>query len=195
MKLLATVCFLVLAVSPGVAQDVTEGPAGEPIQLPDRQDVCQYGFQDDQIGSGYTLNNNQQLGIQCPAAGCISGVGFYCEFIVTQGDLDVVIYDDGTEVFRYTIPSGTLVEGVNDIMFGQDVAVGGDACIMLCPVDSFYAVTGEDFTNGPFGNTYFSNDCMCSNPFTSVNLTIWAHLCGAVPVSETSWGTVRMMYQ
>ena len=197
-RLLATACFLALAAGPALAEHIKEGPAGEPVQLPDRQDVCQYGFQDDGVGWGSTLGLGQQLGIECAAPGCISGVGFFCEFLVTPGELDIVIYDDGTEVFRYTIPSGGVVAGINEFMFDDEVAIGGDACIMLCAVNDqngFWAVTGEDLTNGPFANTYWSNSCQCTNEFTGQNLTIWAHLCGAVPVDETTWGSVRAMYK
>ena len=55
MKTFAIVfCFLAIAAGPALAQyqDITEGFPQDPTYpiLPIREDVCQYGFQDDGIG-------------------------------------------------------------------------------------------------------------------------------------------------
>ena len=77
----------------------------------------------------------------------------------------------------------------------EDVNIAGDACIMLCPSEPFHCVTGEDLTNGPFANTYWSNSCECTNEMTSYNLTIWAVLCGATATEEATWGQLRTLYR
>jgi len=194
---IAIVC-LMLAAGPAFAEHITEGPAGDPIQLPmDREDYCQYGFQDDGVSGGSTLGLGQQLGIECAAPGCITAVGFFVEFLVTPGELDIVIRDDGVEVSRTTIPAGGVVEGVNEFDI-EDVNIAGDACIMLCAVDDnngYWSVTGEDMTNGPFGNTFWSNSCECTNEFVDYNLTIWAVICGATATEETTFGQIRALYR
>ena len=199
MKASIVIAFL-LAVTAGPAlaqyQHITEGPPGDPIYLPFRDEVCQYGFQDDGISWGSTLGLGQQLGIECPDAGCISAVGFYVEFIALPGELDIVVYDDGVEVSRTTLPSGAVVVGPNDFDI-VDVSIAGDACIMLCAVDDvngYWSVTGEDMTNGPFEHTYWSNSCTCET-VSGYNYTIWATTCGAVPTEQTSWGAIRTMYR
>jgi hypothetical protein len=196
-RILATAFLLSLAAS-GVALaegEITYGPAGDPIDLPVRQDVCQYGFNDESIGWGYTLGFGYSLGINCPDAGCISAIGFYVEFTVTDGSLDLVVLDDGAEVSRTTLPPGSVFPGVNEFDI-EDVAVSGDACIMLCPVGSFHCVTGEDFNSPPYGSSWQSQTCSCSGTnFLDQNFTIWAVLCGAVPTEQTSWGSIRTLYR
>ena len=165
---------LAIAMSPALADEpeITYGPAGsEPPQGP-QDDTCQYGFQDDLTGSGSSLYSSQQLGIFCESPGVIDKDGFYVEFVVVPGSLDIVIYDDGTLVSSEAV---SPVQGLNEFDIA-DVAVSGDACIMLCPT-TFNGVTGEDVTNGPFGNTFWSNVCECTNPMTNQNLWIWAPLC------------------
>ena len=200
MKALVAIAFL-LAFTAGPAlaqyQHISEGPPGGWIYLPLRDEVCQYGFQDDYIGGGATLGLGQQLGIECPDAGCISAVGFYCEFLFRPGDLDIVVYDDGVEVSRTTLVDGTILEGTNEFDI-EDVSIAGDACIMLCAVDDdngFGGVTGEDMTNGPWENCYFSNTCTCENMSSAWNYTIWAVLCGPVATDEMTWGSIRTMYR
>jgi hypothetical protein len=157
-----------------------------------RQDDCQYGFQDDGIGWGYTLGLGQQLGITCAGPICIDEVGFYVEFLVTGGTVDIVIYDNGSEVARQTVSPAA---GNNNFVLDSSVNVSGTACIMICPDGNYWSVLGEDLTNGPFGNSYFSSNCTCQTAFTDVNLTVWAHLCGVVPTESTSWGTLRSLYR
>ena len=204
MKTFAIVaCFLAIAAGPALAdlpQDISfdqtpDGPAD--IFLPIRDEVCQYGFQDDGVDWGSTLGLGQQLGIECPDAGCISAVGFFVEFLVVPGELDIVIRDDGVEVSRTTLASGAVVEGNNEFAI-DEVNIDGDACIMLCAVDDangYWSVTGEDMTNGPFENCYWSNTCECTNVSTSYNYTIWAVLCGPVATEQTTWGSLRTMYR
>lgn len=169
---------------------VTYGtPAGSP-ELPFRGDVCQYGFVDTAIGYGWTLWATQQLGITCASPGSITAVGFYIEFVVVPGSLDIVIYDNGVEVSRTAVAP---VQGVNEFAVGP-VGIAGDACIMLCPT-SFFGVSGEDYGSGPFGNTYWSTDCHCTTPFVDNNLTIWADTGDPVSVEPVTWGTVRALYR
>lgn len=182
MKGLAIIaCFLATAAGPALAQyqHISLGPPGGVIDLPIREGVCQYGFQDDGQGWGSTLGLGQQLGIVCPSAGCIDSVGFYVEFLVLDGELDIVIYDDDAEVSRTTIATGNVVQGINEFDI-DDVNIAGDACIMLCAVDDnmgYWSVTGEDLTNGPFQNCYWSSTCECTYESISYNYTIWAVLC------------------
>lgn len=200
MRLLATVFMLSVTLGgAALAADplVSFGPAGDPIELPTREDVCQYGFTDDTPGSGWTLGLGQQLGIKCLAPGCIGAVGFYVEFTVWPGELDIVIYDNTGEVSRTTLPPGAVVEGVNEFDI-DDVNINGDACIMLCAVNNangYWSVLGEDYTSPPYGNSYWSNDCTCQNAFTDNNLTMWAVLCGPTATESVSWGTIRTLYR
>ena len=202
MKTLAIVfCFLAIAAGPTLAQypDLSYGIPENPEypNLVPREDVCQYGFQDDGVGWGYTLGLGQQLGIECPEAGCIDRVGFWVEFLVVPGELDIVVYDDGVEVSRTTLANGAVVEGTNEFDI-DDVNIDGSACVMLCAVDDvagYWSVTGEDQTNGPFEHCYYSGTCTCENVDQYTNYTIWAVLCGAVPTEQTSWGTMRMLYR
>lgn len=184
---------LALAAGPGLADapHVTYGPAGYHAPQGPREDTCQYGFQDDQISSGSTLGMGQQLGIWCPSPGVIDKVGFYCEFVVVYGSLDIVIYDDGVQVGSETV---SPAQGLNEFDIA-DVTVLGDACIMLCPIGDFWAVTGEDLTNAPFGNTYWSNSCECTNEFTSQNLWIWAVTGAGTPVEYTTWGQIKALME
>lgn len=197
--LLATVCMLAVAAGAVYAEDphISYGTPGGDWVSPNREDVCQYGFQDDGIGWGSTLGLGQQLGISCPGAECIGAIGFYVEFLVVDGELDLVVLDNGVEVSRTTLPAGSVVEGANEFDI-DDVPIAGDACIMLCAVNDdngFWSVTGEDVTNGPFAGTYWSNECTCTTEFTGQNLTIWAVTCGATPTEEYSWGSIRTMYR
>lgn len=190
----AATALLLLAVCVGIAAaDAPQQSYGTPgvgyredPLVPDR---CQYGFQDDLPGQGWSLYYGQQLGIHCPGPITISGVGFYCEFIASAGNLDIVIYDGGTEVQRTSV---TPVAGENNFDL-PDIDVS-DACIMLCPT-TFDGVTGEDYSNSPFGNTYWSTTCGCSNPFTDNNLTIWADLGGTTPADPQTWGTLKLLYR
>jgi hypothetical protein len=193
LMLKTTTAFLLLVLWAGVAAadgpEQSFGPAGPGINLLGDPDRCQYGFQDDQLGSGWSLYSSQQLGIRCGGPISISGVGFYVEFAGIPGTLDIVIYDGATEVQRTAV-----IPQVGENNFDlPDIAVN-DACIMLCPT-SFDGVTGEDYTNGPFGNSYWSNSCGCSNSFPDNNLTIWAELGGATPVSSTTWGSLKTLYR
>jgi hypothetical protein len=198
--LLSVICMLGLLVGTAVAEEPhqTGGVPGPPWQGEDREDYCQYGFQDDMISSGWTLGLGQQLGIQCAGPVCIAQVGFYVEFTVWDGELDIVIHDNGVEVSRTTLPPGAVVAGQNQFPITPNVDVSGDACIMLCAVDDaagYWSVLGEDMTNGPFGNTFFSNECFCTNEFTDNNLTMWAVLCEPTPVEDSTWGRIRTMYR
>lgn len=190
--LLAIACVCLLGATSAMADGplISYGPEGD-SQTVYRPDACQYGFTDGGIGWGYTLGYGQSLGIHCPAAGCIGSVGGYFEGVFTPGQIDIIIYDNGVEVFRQAV---SPVAGVNDWDI-TDTAIGGDACIMFCPIGNFHGITGEDFSNPPFGHTYWSTDCTCQNEFTDIDLTIWAELCGAVPTEEISWGQVKSLYR
>ncbi|MDM7914084.1 MAG: hypothetical protein ACE15D_03745 [Candidatus Eisenbacteria bacterium] len=192
MKHIALVCLLCLIATAAFAEGprVSYGPPGDPVNLPDREDVCQYGYVDMQPGQGWSLYAGQQLGILCFAPGSISAVGFYVEFVSVPGNLDIVIYDGGTEVSRTSV---TPTTGDNEFDI-DDVAIAGDACIMLCPT-SFDGVTGEDINSAPYGNCFWSASCQCSNPFTDNNLTIWAVTGAPVATEQQSWGALRMLYR
>ena len=193
-RLLTALCIMGLAMSPVLAAGphMTTGTPGSPFHMEKMDGTCQYGFQDDYVGSGYTLGLGQALGISCPGPMTITGVGAYCEFIVTPGTCDVDIYDNGVLVQSTPV---SPVAGNNEWDV-PDIAISGNACIMLQPVDPFWAVTGEDATNGPFQNTYFgAYNTPCPNMFTNINLTIWAHFGGPVPVKTSTWGQIRMMYK
>ena len=188
---LVTLAFL---ASPVLADDphITYGPAGSEAPQGPREDTCQWGFQDDMTSSGSTLGMGQQLGIWCEAPGVIDKVGFYCEFVVVPGSLDIVIYDDGVMAGTETV---SPIEGLNEFDIA-DVSIAGDACIMLCPIGDFWAVTGEDLTNPPFAHTYWSNVCECTNEFTGQNLWIWAvHGGGGTPVESSTWGQIKALME
>lgn len=192
MRLLVTLALLAAVSGAALASDphMSYGPPGEPWSSQAREDVCQYGFQDDYVGSGFTLGLGQQLGIHCTGPMTIIRVGFYVEFLPTPGTVDIVILDGGTEVQR--TPCSPAV-GNNEFDI-PDIAVA-DPCIMLCPQGNFWGVTGEDATNGPFNqNCFWSNSCACSNLLYE-NLTIWAVYGGSVPNETTSWGQVRSLYR
>jgi hypothetical protein len=193
-RLIATVFMLSVTLGgTALAADplVSFGPPGDPIELPVREDVCQYGFTDDSPGSGWTLGLGQQLGIKCLAPGCISAVGFYIEFMVIPGQVDIVIYDNTGEVSRTTVAPAA---GINDFDI-DDVDIIGDACIMICPIGDYWSVLGEDYSSPPYGNSYWSNDCTCLNAFVDNNLTVWATLCGDTATESKSWGSIRSLYR
>ena len=192
-KLSTVLCLLSLVAGPVLAAEpqITVGPAGPGYHGTGTRNTCQFGFNDTNIGSGWTLGLGQQLGIQC-GGGIITSVGFYSEFVVQPGPMDVVI--NGTTVATFS----TEVPGVNTITLAQPYnACPGPACIMLCPQGNTWLVTGEDYNSAPYGNSYFSTNCTCQNAFTDNNLTIWANFddCGGTPTQETSWGQIRMMYR
>lgn len=187
--LLVCVGILVFA-SPVLANpEVSYGTVADPVVFEPRQDICQYGFVDGQPGSGWSLYYAQQLGITCPGPMCISEVGFWAEF-ATPGDLDIVIFDDGTEVSRTTVYAG---EGTNQYDIDDVTIAGAEACIMLCPT-TFNGVTGEDYNSAPYGNSYWSSDCECTTAFTDNNLTIWANIDDASPADSESWGSIKTLF-
>ncbi|MDM7914830.1 MAG: hypothetical protein ACE15D_00920 [Candidatus Eisenbacteria bacterium] len=191
MKLLVTLSVLALLASSAVAEPLMSyGPPGQ-FESGPRDGTCQYGYTDTAPGQGWTLGLGQQLGIMCQAPGAILAVGWYTEFLVIPGSLDIVVYDNGVEVSRTTVQP---VEGMNDFDI-DDVSISGDACIMLCPIGDFWAVTGEDYNSAPYGNTYWSTSCQCTTPFTDNNLTIWATTGEAVATQDNSWGQIRSMFR
>ncbi|MBD3236656.1 MAG: hypothetical protein GF330_08125 [Candidatus Eisenbacteria bacterium] len=190
MRALLIVCGILVCASPAFGDaEVSYGPAVDSPVYEQRQDICQYGFQDDQSGSGWTLSNSQQLGITCPGPMCITEVGFWVEFCI-EGNLDIVIYDDGVEVSRTSVYVG---EGENQFDIDDVTIAGAEACIMLCPT-TFNGVTGEDYTNGPFGDSYWSSDCECTNAFTDNNLMIWAYVDDASPADSETWGSLKTLF-
>jgi hypothetical protein len=154
--------------------------------------VCQHGFSDDQPGSGWTLGFGQQLGIRCASPGAILSVGFFVEFMVTPGTVDIVIYDNGVEVSRTNVAVAAAGDHQFDI---PDVPIGGDACIMLCGVGGFHCVTGEDYTSPPYGDSFFSNNCTCQTAFTDNNLVIYAATGEVTPTTPVTWGAIRNLYR
>lgn len=160
-------------------------------------DLCQHGFIDTFLGIGFALNASQQLGISCaaPFAGAqITNVGFFSEFWITPGDLDIVIYDAASteELSRTTvsIAGGSLVE----YEFPVTPTTVTNACVMLCPLGDTDGVTGEDSTTFPYEDTWFSSTCFCSSVLSTHDLTIWACWEAAVPVEGSTWGTVKALY-
>jgi hypothetical protein len=181
---------LMFGVALADGPQMTWGPGAVSGTLPARDDVCQYGFTDTQVGSGWTLSNQQQLGIVCQGPITINRVGFYVEFVAIPGSLDIVISDAGGEISRTAV---TPLAGTNE--FDVPASYGtGSVCIMLCPT-SFNGVTGEDYASPPYGNTYWSNACACTTPFGDDNLTIWAVSSGGTPVEETTWGALRSLFR
>ncbi len=195
-RIFAIVLLLGLVAGTALADGpkVTSGPAGHQTPLP-RADKCQYGFNDDYIGSGYTLGLGQQLGIQCFGPETITGIGYYSEFIVTPGYVTLTVLDNGSVVSQtqeYVTANGNLDWPITPV----NIAAGHTACIMLCPDNNYWAVTGEDNNSAPYGNSFWSSSCMCSNPFSVINLTIWADLGQAPnPVENMTWGHIRSLYR
>ena len=188
----AAVLSLMAGTAVAEGPDVTYGEGVDPVILADRESTCQYGFQDYLQNQGSTLDANQQLGIFCPSPGAITEVGFFAEFIVIGGPMDIVVYDDGVEVLREQVNVTSPGVNVYDV---ADVAIVGDACIMLCPLGSTWLVTGEDTNSAPYGSTYWSNACECTTPFTSQNLTIWAETGEPTPVKSVTWGQIQAMFR
>jgi len=192
--LLLVFCLLGMTAGAVLADEpqVTYGAGIDPVTLPVRDETCQYGFEDTAPGSGWSLYSSQQLGIMCPGPMTVTSVGFWSEFIVIAGNLDVVVLDDGVEVSRTTFYVST--EGVIEMDI-PDVEVVGDACIMLCPT-TYDGVAGEDYNSPPYGNSYWSGTCECSNAFSDNNLTIWAeYTTGPSPAESTTWGQLRSMFR
>jgi len=187
LSLLGVVCGVALADGPRI--DFGSGVVS-PTYV-GRPDVCQYGFQDMWPGSGYTLGFGQSLGISCPGPMTINRVGFFCEFIPTPGTCDIVVLDNGVEVQRTPVQPAV---GTNEFDV-PDIYVSGTACVMLCAVDPFWAVTGED-TNYPIdGMTYWSTSCQCTNAFTDIDLTIWVVHGGIVPAQQMTWGAIQNLFR
>jgi hypothetical protein len=194
-RLLALFCLLGLA--PGTASaagpDVTIGapnPGGARYDC-SSPGQCQYGYNDMETGAGWTLGMGQQLGILCGPY-WILGVGFWSEFVVVPGPVDV--YINGEQAGRFT----TVAPGENYLRLEYN-SCERDACIMLCPVGDTWLVTGEDYDSAPYGNCYWSNDCDCSTAFTDNNLTIWACIAGCppppTPIETMTWGRIRAIYR
>jgi hypothetical protein len=185
-------CLLGLAAGTVLANDpdYTVGPPNPGgARFDCSNDECQFGFNDTAPGSGWTLGLGQQLGIECER-GEYTGVGFYAEFVVTPGPVDVVI--DGTIVGTFP----TVNSGLNYLPISQFVACGTTACIMLCPQGDTWLVTGEDYNSPPYGNSVWSSDCHCTERFTDNNLVIWGchTFCIEVPTRTLSWGQIRTLY-
>ena len=206
MKLIATVLAMTFIAGGAMAADPhvtylnppSETPGGYALNACTGDALCQYGFQDDTQGFGSTLNSDQQLGIRCyaPAPGSvIEAVGWFSEFWVIPGNLDIVLLncDTGAELSRTSV----FVDGNSqDYKFLVDAAGADCVCVMLCPVGSTWGVTGEDRTNGPFADTFWSNNCFCDNEFTTENKTIYACWTeGATPVEPGTWGSVKALYR
>jgi hypothetical protein len=191
-KVLLGICVLgMCGVALADGPQMSYGPAGDSPTYVQREDVCQYGFTDMWAGSGYTLGLGQQLGISCAGPMTIIRVGFYCEFIATAGTCDIVIRDNGVEVSRTPVQP---VAGNNEFDI-VDTPVSGTACIMLCGVGSFWAVTGEDPSAPIDGMTYWSTSCECTTAFTDQDLTIWAVSEGGVPAEPTTWGSLQNLFR
>ena len=137
----------------------------------------------------------QQLGIQCFAGsgGWVTEVGFWSEFVVQPGPMNVVINGDVVATFATEVAG----ENVTHLETPYN-ACPGPACIMLCPQGDTWLVTGEDYNSAPYGNSFYSTTCQCTNAFTDNNLAIWVcydlNDCHT-PARETSWGQIRMLYR
>lgn len=132
---LTALCLLGLAAGSVLAAGTVsaDGPdvtVGTPNPSGDRfdcsNDQCQYGFQDMAPGSGWTLGLGWQLGIQC-GRDIITGVGFWSEFVVVPGPMDVVI--NGTTAGTFATES----PGENYLEIMPPFEACGGACITLCP--------------------------------------------------------------
>ncbi|HET6486168.1 MAG TPA: hypothetical protein VFH83_07095 [Spirochaetia bacterium] len=190
-KLLVVLCILSLAGTAMASNrpQITVGGPGNPIMNGPRDNTCQYGFIDTAIGSGWTWGLGQQLGIQCTGPMLITGVGCYSEFIVQAGNVDVNVNGNNIAVVQ-------PVAGNNQWTINPPYQVGaGPVCVMLCPEGNFWGVTGEDYNSPPYGNSYWSSSCACSNAFTDNNLTIWVNYTNSVPTQSTSWGRIQAMYR
>jgi hypothetical protein len=181
---------LICGVASADGPRVSTGPAGNSGVMPTREDVCQYGFTDTSLGTGWTLDLSQQLGILCTGPMTVLRVGFYCEFIAQPGTCDIVVRDNGVEVSRTPVQPAA---GNNEFDI-PDTPVSGNACVMLCPVGGFWAVTGEDYNAPIEGMTYWSNSCECTNAFTDNDLMIWVVSEGNTPVESTTWGAIRHLF-
>lgn len=167
--------------------EISYGTPGESPVMNPRQGVCQWGFQDDSYGWGYSLYPNQQLGIECFGPFCVSRVGFYCEFAGIPGQLDIVIYDNGVEVSRTTV---TGAPGINEYDIAT-VDISGTACMMLCP-RNFDGVCGEDYDSGPI-HSFFSTSCQCSNPLDA-NEYMWMYTDESSPAETQTWGSIKTLF-
>lgn len=192
--LVSAICLLALAASAVYAEPhKTYGDPGTwQGSGHSRQDYCQWGFNDESVGWGYTLGLGQQLGIECIGPMCIDEVGFYVEFLVTGGAVNITIYDNGVLEHTETVYPAA---GENNFVLSAPVDISGTACIMLCPDNNYWSVCGEDFTNAFPNHSFFSSNCTCQSLFTDNNQTIWAHLCGVVPTETQTWGTLRALYR
>lgn len=191
-KFLLGICLLgMCGVALADGPQMSFGPPADSPTLPQREEVCQYGFTDYWPGSGYTWGLGQQLGISCPGPMLITGVGVYCEFIATAGTVNIVVYDNGVEVSRTPVQP---VQGINEFDI-PDVNVSGTACVMFCEQGSFWAVMGEDTSYPIDGQTYWSNACQCTNAFTDQDLTCWVVSEGGVPAEPTTWGALQNLFR
>lgn len=189
--LLATCVLAMCGVALADNAQMSYGPVGDPIVYSQREEVCQYGFQDMYPGQGYTWGLGQQLGLACPGPMTITSVGCYSEFVVTPGTVEVVVYDDGVEVSRTPV---SPVAGDNEFDI-PDVAVSGTACVMFCGVGGFWAVMGEDPSAPIDGMTYWSQSCQCTTAFTDIDLTCWVTSEGGVPAEPMTWGALQNLFR
>jgi len=139
---------------------------------------------DDQVGSGYTLGIGQRLGIiaQAPSTGAaawrVQSAGFFSEFWVTPGDVDVQvtsIADSGNTTTETLFVDSA---GTWEIAFSApiQVAPGEEFAVMLCGGPGTHGVTGED-TSSPDGRSYFSSVACSPDSVVgggTVDLMIWA---------------------
>ncbi len=172
------------------ASPIGNGPAQVPCEVLIRYD----DGSDDQIGSGYTLGFGQRLGIvaQAPAAAPgvswrVQSVGFYSEFWLTPGDVDVEVTSvaDSTNTTSETlfVDSG----GNWEVALTAPIVVAPEEefAVMLCGGAGTWGVTGED-TSAPDGRSYFSGtscapDTQLDPP---VDLMIWACVSYVPPTTQ-----------
>lgn len=139
---------------------------------------------DDQVGSGFTLGIGQRLGIiaQAPSSGAaawrVQSAGFFSEFWLTPGDVDVQITSIADSGNTTTETLFVDSAGTWEIAFSApiQVAPGEEFAVMLCGGPDTHGVTGEDFSS-PDGRSYFSG-AACSPDSVVGNgdadLMIWA---------------------